>query len=148
MEKRNERQVINNINNNKETALFDELSATEGDLLKLGDSITELLNIIKMQLEGGYKNSDYKNGKNFECKEKLKEILGLVEKIRMNLHELVDKSYSQKNYAYLAKLSADLKEKEAHLNKITKIFEDDLPYKENMDKIPDYQYNNYKTKIK
>ena len=91
--------------------VIQELSSTEEDIIKLGNNITTLLELIKNTLEGDYNYSQ--NIQNL-----LKEILSLIEKIRKNMHELVDKVYSKKNFAYFSQLSKDLNEKDKELKKI------------------------------
>ena len=102
-------------NKEKNKNTIDELNSTEEDILKLGDIIFELLNLLKDALEGNNNNQD-------ECKNKLKEIFSLVDNIKKNLHELVDKVYTKKNLTFLANLSKDLKEREIELNNIIKMF--------------------------
>ena len=91
--------------------VIQELSSTEEDIIKLGNNITTLLELIKNTLEGDYNYTQ--NIQNL-----LKEILSLIEKIRKNMHELVDKVYSKKNFAYFSQLSKDLNEKDKELKKI------------------------------
>ena len=91
--------------------VIQELSSTEEDIIKLGNNITTLLELIKNTLEGDYNYSQ--NIQNL-----LKEILSLIEKIRKNMHELVDKVYSKKNFSYFSQLSKDLNEKDKELKKI------------------------------
>ena len=112
MEKRNIKN-INDKEKNKNT--IDELNSTEKDILKLGDDIFELLNLLKDALEGN-------NNCMEECKNKLKEIFSLVDNIKKNLHELVDKIYRKKNFTYISNLSKDFKEKEKELNIISEMF--------------------------
>lgn len=95
--------------------VIQELSSTEEDIIKLGNNITKLLEFIKNALEG---DSNY----SINCQNLLKEILSLIDKIRKNMHELVDKVYSKKNFAYFSQLSKDLQEKDKELKKILSYF--------------------------
>ena len=134
MEKYNQKD-INNINNKekeKEKSIFEQLTSTEEDIFKLGDNITELLNILKNALKG---NVNYKD----ECKEKLKEILILVDKIKSNMHELVDKVYSKRNYTFHSKLSKDFKDKENELKIIFSKFKSYFPIANERQQNPPYE---------
>ena len=102
--------INNNISNNKNNNI-EKLSSTENDIMKLGDLISELLYILKDALEGNNNSSD-------QCKVKLKEIFDMIEKIKKNLHELVDIIYSRKNFVYLSKIMDDYIEKEKQLDEI------------------------------
>ena len=99
-----------NPNTNTNTST-EKLYLTEKDIMQLGDYISELLYILKDALEGNDNCSE-------RCKKKLKDILELIEKIKKNLHELVDDIYSKKDYAYFSKLNDDYKEREKQLEEI------------------------------
>ena len=90
---------------------IDKLCSTENSIIQLGDYISELLYILKDALEGNDNCSE-------RCKKKLKDILELIEKIKKNLHELVDDIYSKKDYTYFSKLRDDYKEREKQLEEI------------------------------
>ena len=106
----------NIINKNyKKNIIIEELCSTQNEILILGDSITNLFFILKKVLEGNNNCID-------ECKTKVNDIISKIEKIRKNLHELVDKVYSKKNFAFISKLNNDLKEKEKEVNKNINIF--------------------------
>ena len=111
MDKKNSKNT-NDKEKNKNT--IDELNSTEEDILKLGDYIFQLLNLIKDALEGNNKCAD-------DCKNQLKEIFKLIDNIKKNLHDLVEKVYTKKNLTYLSNLSKDLKEKEIELNNIINV---------------------------
>ena len=111
MDKKNSKNT-NDKEKNKNT--IDELNSTEEDILKLGDYIFQLLNLLKDALEGNNKCAD-------DCKNQLKEIFKLIDNIKKNLHDLVDKVYTKKNLTYLSNLSKDLKEKEIELNNIINV---------------------------
>ena len=108
---------MNNNNNNykKEFTVLDELSSTEEDIIKLGDIITTFLTLLQKALEGDTECS-------LECQDRLKEIFVLINKIKKNMHELVDKVYSKKNFSFFSKLSKDLNEKEKELSKLLVYF--------------------------
>ena len=108
MEKPNPKQANNNLN--KKTNI-DELCLIEEDILCLGNNINELLNILKLALEGKKKCNE-------ECKNKLKEIFTLIDKIKTNMHKMVDEIYSKKNFIYCSKISNDLREKEKEIHDI------------------------------
>ena len=100
-------QKLNNSQNTKTKANIDELCSIENDILCLGDIINELLNILKLELEGRNCIDD--------CKSKLNEIFSLIDKIKKNMHKLVDEVYSKKNFVFCSKISNDLKEKEKEI---------------------------------
>ena len=99
----------------KKNIIIEELCSTQNEILILGDSITNLFFILKKVLEGNNNCID-------ECKSKVNDIISKIETIRKNLHELVDKVYSKKNFSFISKLNNDLKEKEKEVNKILNIF--------------------------
>ena len=105
-------QKLNNSQNTKTKANIDELCSIENDILCLGDIINELLNILKLELEGRNCIDD--------CKSKLNEIFSLIDKIKKNMHKLVDEVYSKKNFVFCSKISNDLKEKEKEIAIIIK----------------------------
>ena len=92
---------------------IDKLCSTENSIIQLGDYISELLLILKDALEG---NNNFSEA----IKKKLKDIFDLIEKIKSDLHELVDDIYSKKNYTYFSKLVEDYKEREKQLEEIIK----------------------------
>ena len=79
---------------NIEKTPIDELISTEEDIIKLGEKISELLNLLKLALEG-------KNNCSDKCKSLLKDILFLIDKIKKNMHDSIDKVYSKKNFFIL-----------------------------------------------
>ena len=99
---------------------FENICSLETNILKLGDTIGELLERI---------NSIYKEPKYEENRDKtlnLEEILNLITQIRTDMHNGINEIYNEKDYFYLNRVESDLIEKERELKLIGKYFSETL----------------------
>ena len=89
---------------------LDKLTSNEGNIIQVGDKITNLFEVVKGILQGNESNSIY------DCENQLKEILDQIDVVKKQMHESVNEIYSEdsnNDYAIRA-----LKDKESERKKL------------------------------